>query len=44
MEGLEKLRLEMDARGFMPKTKKAYMWYNQNFLDFAGKRPEDVGE
>lgn len=44
MEPFEKLKLEMGTRGFQPKTKKGYLWYNQDFLKFIKKRPEDIAE
>jgi len=44
MNLFEKFKLEMDARGFSPKTKKTYLWYNSNFLKFTEKQPEEVDE
>ena len=40
---MTKGELEMDARGFMPKTKKGYLWYNQNSPIKSVKSPiEDL--
>lgn len=41
---LSKLQTELKIRGFSQKTVDAYLFHNQKFLDFAGKKPEDVDE
>ena len=40
----EKLDLEMSSRGYKPKTKKAYLYYNQKFLEYAGKSPSGISD
>jgi len=40
----EKMRLEMNARGYKPKTKKSYIYYNEKFLEFINKNPLEVVE
>jgi site-specific recombinase XerD len=37
MDELGRLRLEMDSRGFSPKTKKSYMFFAEDFLRYVGK-------
>ncbi len=38
------LRKEMVSRRYSPRTIKAYIYYNTNFIDVTGKKPEDVTE
>ena len=44
MDVFEKLKLEMDARGYSTKTKKGYLSYNKDFLMFIKKLPEEINE
>ena len=41
---LEDLDTELKLRAFSPQTVKAYMFWNQKFLDFAKKDPQEVTE
>ncbi|MBD3248616.1 tyrosine-type recombinase/integrase [Candidatus Woesearchaeota archaeon] len=41
---LQKLETELRLRGFSEKTVKNYIFYNQKFLDFINKQPEDIQE
>ncbi|MBA7697731.1 Tyrosine recombinase XerC [subsurface metagenome] len=40
----EDLRKEMVSRKYSPKTIKAYIHYNKDFLEFTGKRIKDITE
>lgn len=40
----EKMTLEMNSRGYKPKTKQSYLYYNEKFLEFVHKRPEEIVE
>jgi len=40
-EGLQK---EMVSRKYSPKTVKAYLYYNRDFLEFIGKKSESITE
>ena len=44
MEDLQKLENELKLRGFSERTVKMYLFYNQKFLDFIKKDPEQVTE
>jgi len=41
---LEKLENELKLRGFSDKTISAYMFQNRKFLEFSGKKPEEIGQ
>jgi len=41
-EGFEDLRRELVSRKYSPKTIKAYIHYNEDFLKIAGKHPADI--
>jgi len=41
---LAKLETEMKLRGLSEKSIKSYMFFNQKFLDFINKKPEEVVE
>lgn len=41
---LKKLEIEMKLRGFSEKTIKSYLLYNQKFLEYIEKSPENVTE
>ncbi len=41
---LRKLEIEMKLRGFSEKTVKSYLFYNQKFLEYIGKSPENITE
>ncbi len=41
---LKKLETELKLRGFSKQTSKMYLFYNQKFLEFIKKPPEDVTE
>jgi len=43
-EWIKKLETELKLRGFSDKTLKAYSFYNQKFLEFIKKSPEEVTE
>ncbi len=43
-EQLKELENEMKLRGFSDKSIKAYLFFNQKFLNFSGKNPNEVGE
>ncbi len=40
----DSLKKELEIRNFSPKTVKAYLYYNQNFIDFCRKDPAAVNE
>lgn len=40
----EKMKLEMNARAYKPKTKDSYIYYNTKFLEFIKKDPSKVIE
>jgi len=40
----EDLRKEMVSRKYSPKTIKAYIHYNKNFLNFTGRKPDNITE
>ena len=39
---LKALEKELKTRKYSQKTLKSYMYYNKEFLDFTGKRPEKI--
>jgi len=41
---LATLASELRIRGFSPNTIKTYLFYNQKFLEFTSKAPEDIEE
>ncbi|MFZ2410211.1 MAG: phage integrase N-terminal SAM-like domain-containing protein, partial [Candidatus Methanoperedens sp.] len=41
---LKKLETELKLRGFSKQTSKMYLFYNQKFLEYIKKPPEDVIE
>lgn len=41
---LNKLETELKLRGLSENTVKAYVKHNKRFLEFIGKRPEEIGE
>jgi len=41
---LQKLETELKLRGVSPQTVKTYLYYNQRFLDFIKKQPEEISE
>lgn len=41
---LKKLEIEMKLRGFSSKTSKVYIFYNEKFLEYIKKPPENVIE
>jgi len=40
----EELKLEMDSRGYKPKTKESYLYYNVKFLEFINKKINNIQE
>ena len=44
MDELEKLKLELDSRGFSPKTKKSYTFFIGGFLEYANKDIQEMTE
>jgi len=38
------LELELRSRAFSPKTAKSYIYFNQKFLDFIKKKPQQVSQ
>ncbi len=38
------LELELRSRAFSPKTAKAYVYFNQKFLEFIKKKPQQVSQ
>ncbi len=42
MEELDRLKLELDSRGFSRRTKKSYMFFIEDFLKYARKKPLDM--
>lgn len=44
MADLQKLENELKLRGFSERTVKMYLFYNQKFLEFIKKEPEQVTE
>ncbi len=43
-ERLKKLSTELKLRGFSPQTTKMYLFYNQKFLEYIKKPPQDINE
>jgi len=43
-ERLKKLSTDLKLRGFSPLTVKMYLFYNQKFLEYIEKQPEDITE
>ncbi len=43
-ERLKKLSTDLKLRGFSPQTVKMYLFYNQKFLEYIEKQPEDITE
>ncbi len=43
-ERLKKLSTDLKLRGFSQQTIKMYLFYNQKFLEYTKKQPEDVTE
>lgn len=43
-ERLKKLSTDLKLRGFSQQTLKMYLFYNQKFLEYTKKQPEDVTE
>jgi len=43
-ERLKKLSTDLKLRGFSQQTIKMYLFYNQKFLEYTRKQPEDVTE
>ena len=41
---LKKLETELKIRGFSPQTAKMYLFYNNKFLTYIKKSPEDITE
>lgn len=41
---IDKLKTELKLRGFTDKTISTYVFQNQKFLDFTGKKPENIVE
>ncbi|MBI5148368.1 tyrosine-type recombinase/integrase [Candidatus Pacearchaeota archaeon] len=39
---LEKLKTEMKLRGFSDKTISSYLFFNEKFLQFINKKPEEI--
>ena len=39
---LKKIKIEMKLRGFSANTIKSYLIYNEKFLEYIKKTPEDV--
>jgi integrase/recombinase XerD len=44
VRNLQKLENELKLRGFSERTLKMYLFYNQKFLEFVKKNPEEVSE
>lgn len=44
MEQLQKLETELKLRAFSPQTIKSYLYWNQKFLEFVNKQPDQVTE
>lgn len=44
LQELESLKNELKLRGFSEKTLKAYVFFNEKFLNFINKKPENVSE
>ena len=42
MDELDKLKLELDYRGFSSKTKKTYLFFVKDFLDYSKKKPNEI--
>jgi integrase/recombinase XerD len=42
MRDFEDLRRELISRKYSPKTIKAYVYYNEDFLRFVKKNPAEV--
>lgn len=42
MDELGKLRLELDSRGFSEKTKKSYLFFVKDFLEYINKDPIEI--
>lgn len=40
----EKIKLKMNSRGYKPKTKQSYLYYNEKFLEFTHKKPGEIIE
>ncbi len=43
-ESLKKLSTDLKLRGFSKQTIKTYLFYNQKFIEFTKKQPEDIIE
>src|SRR3972149_1733824 len=43
-ERLKKLATDLKLRGFSQQTLKMYLFYNQKFLEYTKKQPEDLTE
>ena len=41
---INKLKIELQIRGFSEKTIKAYIFHNQRFLNFVKKEPNEINE
>lgn len=44
MDELERLKLELNSRGFSRKTKKSYLSFAGDFLEYSGKEPGKTKE
>jgi integrase/recombinase XerD len=44
MEPLQKLETELKLRGFSPQTTKSYLYWNNKFLEFVNKQPDQMTE
>lgn len=42
MESLQKLETELKLRAFSPQTIKSYLYWNEKFLEFINKQPNQV--
>lgn len=42
MEPLQKLETELKLRAFSPQTIKSYLYWNQQFLQFINKQPDQI--
>jgi len=43
-QALDKIKNELLLRGFSSNTINSYILHNRKFLEFVGKKPDDVGE
>ena len=44
LHNFEDLRRELVSRKYSYKTVKGYIYYNRDFLQYAGKKPSEISE